>query len=181
MAYAVSYIPVCLQAWLPAPSQLGRSCAAVRAKESPDIQQPPTSASREPTSGSFRAQPAPDAAALARPETHMLESSGGISAAIAQQGQRTRPALLSQASMGLSLSDAGTSASVLSSLDAASDMDADMEPEAHAAGLAAPAASSPEHCRVLRHLAPAKYNRTEIVFLAAPFRVNLTQTAPPPG
>lgn len=143
MAYAVSYIPVCLQAWLPAPSQLGRSCAAVRAKESPDIQQPPTSASREPTSGSFRAQPAPDAAALARPETHMLESSGGISAAIAQQGQRTRPALLSQASMGLSLSDAGTSASVLSSLDAASDMDADMEPEAHAAGLAAPAASSP--------------------------------------
>ena len=141
MAYAVSYIPVCLQAWLPAPSQLGRSGVAVHAKESPGIQQPPTSASREPTSGSFRAQPAPDATALTRPEMHMPGSSGSMGASTAPQGQPTRPALLSEASLGLSLSDAGTSASVLSSLDAASDMDADMEPEAHAAGLAAPATS----------------------------------------
>ena len=74
---------------------------------------------------------------------HMPESSGSVSASSAPQGQPIRPARLSEASMGLSLSDAGTSASVLSSLDAASDMDADMEPEAHAAGLAAPAALSP--------------------------------------
>ena len=94
---------------------IGALGAALHAKDSQGIQQPPTSASRDPASGSFHAQPAPDAAALARPETHMPESSGGISAAVAQQGQRTRPALLSQASIGLSLSDAGTSASVLSS------------------------------------------------------------------
>ena len=147
MAYAVSYIPVCLQAWLPAPSQLGRSGAAVHAKDSQGVQQPPTSASRDPTSGSFHAQPAPDAAALAKPEMHMPESSGSMGASTAPQGQPTRPALLSEASLGLSLSDAGNSASVLSSLDAASDMDADvdvdLQSEAHAAGLAAPAASSP--------------------------------------
>ena len=115
----------------------------MHAKESPGIQQPPTSASQEPTSGSFHTQPAPYAAALAKPEMHMPESSGSTGAAASPQGQPIEPALLSEASMGLSLSDAGTSASVLSSLDAASDMDADVQPEAHAAGLAARAASDP--------------------------------------